>query len=445
MNFVFAARYVAVFVFLVITAAVSASPDRVVRAVQCGSFDSEADAALCESRLGTIGYGPVWRQHLDGTFKVLVGRCATLAEVTLLKNDLRENGFPDAFSTAWPLAEGEDLNPGVTTPSDPLLLPGKGKKRITVSKTTTDEMSPDMREFERALSSSDPELTILTGQILIAQLGDTDAAKGRAMVKVGRAMVGQEKKAARALPYFLKVARGEVAASEEAVLESRWLAADSWHYYYFDPLKAFAAYKEILSEHGVDPKVEARARVEMVACLLELAQMEKATFPEVRKAARDLHHNVPPGFKRAHAVADLMAGESYAIEGNPNKALEILENFADLHPGQKREIMMATNWAAFIYGEKGDWEKCRHLYEQVVSMELTESERFYWQGRLMDIQGNAPKWMAHFAKKFNDTERKEQYERMIEQYEAPQQAAHQTWSEGELDIAFPHKWYEVEK
>lgn len=295
-------------------------PPAAERSVQCGSFATQAEADVCKTRLAALGYGPVWQVEESSRIRVQVGRCERLVDAIILNDSLKKNGFPDAFTRAFKNTEGREFSTIVQKPKAPLLNLDAPPQFVLA--TGLSDFS-GRQELAALLSAAgedrDDARVIAEGTVLISTLADSDPAKGRAMNEVAHSMVRLEKKALPALPYMLKVARGEVAATEADRREACWMAADSWHYYVPDRLKAYQAYCEILDKWGEEPGIRVRAKVEIAASLLEFARSGKGYYNEVRRACRQITELEPPEYRRAHAVADLMFCESLDVRGRTGK------------------------------------------------------------------------------------------------------------------------------
>lgn len=221
---------------------------------------------------------------------------------------------------------------------------------------TDRDFSGDARAatFHGALAQREAELIIPAGAALIESLPDNDPLKARVMVETAREIVRKEKESANALPYIMKVAQGEVAATRADLIESRFMLADAWHYYWFAPLKAYRSYKEILAAHGEDEGVKARCLVEMAACMLELARMPdkewRADMEDARRACKRVMAEVPAEFERAHAVADLMYCETFLYEVPPRyqESLDAFAGFEERHPGRTRGQLLAEEPDCFV-------------------------------------------------------------------------------------------------
>lgn len=196
----------------------------------------------------------------------------------------------------------------------------------------------DTGNVAAALRSNDDAAIHEAATLLRESIPDDDPAKGWVLKETGKRLVEAGGKAAPALPDFLKVAKGEVAATLEDRREAQLLAADSVHYFYFKPIRGHHAYQEIIDQWGSDPAVKARCMVEIAACLLELARSEAATFDEVRRYCVKVRREVAPEFARAHAVADLIYCESLMYAGREEAALLITSTSCGFRPTACRSI-----------------------------------------------------------------------------------------------------------
>lgn len=406
-----------------------------LRTVQCGAFKTKSEAETCGMRLENLGFGPVWMKEDTDFIRVFVGKCETLTDAYILKRSLRRNGFPDAFSKSFPDLAKEEFKTEYFTPEPPLLLPNS--KDILQDSEFNHETRQEAIVFSSLLSQKNDDIIISEGTSLINSLDDQDAMKGWIMIEVSKASVRKNKNSNTSVPYLIKISKGIVAANKEDRKEARMLAADSWHYYDFNPIKAYQAYKEILKEYENDEEVRSRALVEVAACTLELARSQKACFDEVRRACKIIMNTVPPEYKRAHAVADLMYCESFLYEGNKEKALELFLGFEERHPERPRETLMAYMMTGYIYGHQGDWNKCRTFYEKVIYTANNDpKEYFSWKGEPLNLRLRAVKWLQSFANQFNDKNTFEQYKAMRNS---------ELFTQDEIivnsDFSFPNQFY----
>lgn len=410
-----------------------------LRAVIVGSFDLPQDAGEVIQRLETEGFGPVWTTIVEGREVVIVGRCETLPDANLLRNSLRRAGYEDAFTRAFRDLSSPDLVTEATTPDPPTLLREPTAQRSIVS-TFDPATRSETASFVTLSTEGYIADAIQGGRDALENLDPNDPARGWLSLNVAHAIVKTERTAAPAMEFILPVARGEIAATDEDRLRAQLMAADAWHYYDFNVLRAYQAYNEILDAHGDDPAIRARTMVEINACLLELARSEGAYFNEVRRYAKKLMAEVPREYTRAHAVADLLYCESLMYEGLMAEAQALLEGFAFRHPARTREIAMANMALGNIGAQTKNWDLCRHHYELVVQTDFNDpAENFYWVGERWNLNEKAAKWLAFYAEQFDDRERLVQYRAYLEsrQYEA-----NQPTGDAEFDQAFPHGFYE---
>ncbi len=399
-------------------------------------LDNTTATALV-SRLETDGFAPVWTVDDPGGKVVHVGRCPTFADAELLTRSLRRKGYTRFWASevtfTAPTASQFNLA------GAPLVLCPNGE---TPCATGTVTPTASMLALEASLQSDPDDAAVLAARTLIDSLPDNDPAKAWAIVRMGRAMVRHEKTAAAVQPLFLNVAHGVVTATDQDRLEARWLAADSIHYYSSDFLSAYQAYQEILQLHGPDDTgVKARVLVEMTGCLLALARAGRAEYSDVRDLASHLQSTIPSTYKRAHAVADLIACESYLYEGRHAEALTAFNGFETRHPGRIRETCMAYHMRGFLHGRLGDWTNCLASYNALLAIVSSDPvEDFYWAGERYDMRRFATQWLRVYAVQFKDQEIVAQCDTELALMDAnplsePNPAV--------LDMAFPHGFYEV--
>ncbi len=415
-------------------------PPSALRAVQCGALSTATEADTLERRLEAAGFGPIWRSNDEDYVRIYVGRLDRYPDTHLLKNDLRDAGFRDAFEKAFPNTSGAEFSGQFRTPQPRLLFrdPTSQKPFYSPASLLPPEQDPELADLARALRTGDPG-SFTAARSKLNRLEDRDPLKGWLMVQLSRGLVLRDFSAEEAFPMLLEVARGEVAATAEDQLEARWLAADSFHYFETNSLKAYEAYNEILREHGSDEGVRARAMTEIAACLLELAQSEKSYYNEVRRAARQLMESVSPEYERAHAVADLLYCESWLYEEDLEQALSEFAGFETRHPNRLREIAMANQMRGWMLAELERWEEAVPWFERNLEIDLPPEESFYWKGERWNLKRLASKWLMHYAGRFEDRERQKRYAEYVDnaRYDdgvAPLPA--------DFDSAFPHEFYE---
>lgn len=367
-----------------------------------------------------LGYNPSIIEHAS-TFFVCLGKFTTNSEAWVHGYELKRDGIIGYTILSIPNIENEKFESISTENPTYLMLQENPKYRPTIkSKGEINWSGQNVSEFNEGKAAFDQKLIISSGVDLIAGLEDSNPAKGSLMVDVGRALVQTEKKSAPALPYLQKVAECKMAACEEDLIEARFLVADSWHYYWFAPLKGLRAYKEILKEHGEKPEVYARCQIEIAACLLELARMPerdyKASFEDVRRQCEIISSTVKPEFVRVHAVSDLIYAETfiYQFMTYPNqnnkavlysKALDLLDNLESKYPSRVREISMANHLLGYLHQELGDWETAKSFYKRNMEKPIEDpDECFYWIGERWNMAERSAQKVKEFAEKRNDLE-----------------------------------------
>jgi tetratricopeptide (TPR) repeat protein len=420
-------------------------PDaQILYSVCVGSFSDVSESTQVANNLTTLGYTPVWqRQGEDSRTQVLVGCCDYMPDAVLLCNSIREKGYSDVWKiyippTEW--SESVPSIPGLVIPDEPLLVPSSTTYPSTFQVVDL-SVQPALAAFNTALIAGDDTQVIAEGRAVLETLDKSDAARGRVELELGKAVVREGGKAAPAMDHFLAVARGEVAANADDQMRARLCAADSWHYYYFKPVKARQAYAEIIAAHGSDVSIKSRCMVETLACLLESARSEAATFDEVRRYTAQIHLDVPAEYEKTHAVADLIAGESLFYEGKYDEAITALEGVRADYPNRIRERSMASMFLGEIYFRLKKWDLCQHYYNDVIAADFSDpEENFYWAGEKWNLPKRAAQKIADYAQEFLDTDTRESYLSKIENgdYDEPAQATEQTT----IDTAFPHGFYE---
>jgi hypothetical protein len=411
-------------------------PPAAVRSAQCGAFTSLEESQECIARLIALGCSPVWTVEEDGYTKVLVGKCERLIDAIILKNSLRGNGFPDSFTRSFKNHDGIEFKTIYSIPDPTLLKLERQNLESIITKKVAERQ--DLSQFYAASILHNDADVINEGIILLGTLNNNDPARGFVLKETARSLVRRDKKALPSIPLLLKVTSGEVASEETDRLESAWMVADCWHYFVPDRIKAYRAYNEILSNYSDIPAVRVRAKVEIVACLLELAQSESAYYNEVRRAALDLLETEPKSFRRAHAVVDLMFAESYMFEGRKEDALASIDGFEERWPGRTREIAFAKELAGQALAKLGRYNEAVEQFESVLAMDFSDpDENYYWGGEQWDIKLRSAVWLRSYASDYGDTKRYEQYNEYIKT-----QKNKETAQDTSYNYCFPHSFYE---
>jgi tetratricopeptide (TPR) repeat protein len=368
-----------------------------------------------------------------------------MPDAVLLCNSIREKGYSDVWKiyippTEW--SESVPCVPGLVIPDEPLLV--RSGTRYPASFQSVDLSSrTELASLNTALTAGDDAQVIAEGRTALETLDKSDAVRGRVELEVGKAVVRDGGKAAPAMDHFLAVARGEVAANADDQMRARLCAADSWHYYYFNPVRARKAYAEILAAHGSDIKIKSRCMVETLACLLESARSEAATYDEVRRYTAQIHLDVPSEYEKTHAVADLIAGESLFYEGKYDEAVTVLEGVRADYPNRIRERSMASMFLGEIYFRSKKWDLCQHYYNDVIAADFSDpEENFYWEGEKWNLPKRAAQKIADYAQEFLDTDTRESYLSKIENGDYDEKAQAKEASTTTIDTAFPHGFYE---
>lgn len=452
--------YHALLPFVMITALAWAEvplPEKVYR-IEIGSFDKRINADLTADRLVEQGLGPVLQWNEDDLYTVYLGLFDTNSEAWFYLRYMKDFGFLET-SVASFANEGNVsiFDPVLSGDFEWLLVPETmGFSPLSVSKHELLN-DADAGSFLAALALKDRELIISSGSRLVKSLDDSRPLKATVMIEVARALVQKEKESAPALPYLLKVSCGKVAAGKEDLIEARFMVADSWHYYWFAPLKAFRAYKEILAAHGKKDQVRTRCLVEMTACLLEIARMPNAewvcSFEDVRRYAMRVKEEVPAEFVRAHAVAELMYAETYMYEHQvyPKKyplkeayghSLALLDGFEERHPGRMREISMVNHMRGFLSFHLDRWEDCQEYFYRNMTTDLSNPrECFYWKGDRWNLAELGAKLLKDYAKEREDKIVEEEMNSFLDQKLFLTNAPGPV-TEVDFDFAFPHQFYE---
>lgn len=413
-----------------------------LHSVASGKYSTMVEAEAAGDAISDAGFGPVWYRNTEEGVSLYVGRMETYTEAFVLMNRM-EDYFP-ADTVSFPEMKSSFSSSEMISPREPYVLPAdQFSAHVASIGSFTATARTDLRDFSTACAERNVSAIITSAEAALKNISDQDPAKGHLYLESERARVARDKATMPSLPNLLKVARGEVASSEEDRIEARFLVADSYHYYYPNPLRAFFVYKEILETHGDKEAVKARALVEIAACQLELARSELATYEECRRTCKQILSEVPASFRRAHAVADLIYCETFMYEGDKAQSLVEFDGFELRHPGRAREIAMADLYRGTMHGELGQWQECRdYLHSVMTNAPQEDEESFFWAGEKWDLREKAAKTLKLYAVKFADQEVIEQCNTALSS--AEQRAALQATAEPNLFAAFPHKYYERE-
>lgn len=436
----------------------AAPPPTDIHYIHCGNYDSQLAADVRESQLKAQGINSIEQVQSGHTISVCVGKFTTNSEAWAYSRLLKDFGVVDATVLSLPNIAGENFESSFDMPVPRLLIPETTKYTPQILSREQLEFTTEALSLQSAVEAGDFDLIIGSGTALIESLPDSNPLKSLALVEVSRSLVQREKESAPALPYLLKVARGEVASTEEDLIEARFMVADSWHYYWFAPLKGFRAYKEILQEHGNKEDVAARCKVEMLACLLEMARMPnaewKSSFADVRRMSEIIKETVPAEFDRVHAVARLIEAETYIYqhESDPQYfpieemypvAEQLLLEFEISYPDRVRELSMVNHLRGYIAYKLGDWQTAKSLYERNLNLRITDSnECFYWKGEQWNMSERSARRLLEFSKEIQDVEATQFYTEYLDNKDyrlgVPENLS-------AFDTAFPHSFYRMRK
>lgn len=399
---------------------------------------STHEVAAIQSRLANAGYAPIWLRQIDGgNTAVCVGKLSSKVDAYVIRHNLAAHGFNPTV-TALAGTEGADIESVKPVCPDASFLTSPNAP-YAVSVAFNPQSRSDTAEIVAAMKAGDIDSPTTKGLALLEGLPDSDPAKGWLLKESSRAYVRLHGKAKPVIANLVRVAKGEVASDASTRLEAKFLATDAWHYYYTNPIRAYSAYREIESELSPQAPGYARAQVEALACLLELARREKADFADVRKAADELRSSVPAKFARAHAAADLIYGESLLYEGKKAEALVALQRFEERHPGRTREISQANLNQGLLHAELREWPKAKEFLERNLLLDYSNpEENFYWQGKRWDMKKRSAEYLFFYAQQAGDEETFKKYKAYVADREYQKGAPDLR----RFDVAFPHVLYE---
>lgn len=409
-------------------------------AVQIGRFAKETEAETAAADARNRGHSPVW-VNLDGDYRlVLVGRYELLPDANARMRQLRSAGFPTAFCEAFdPKLAGTGLPAAY---SDPNILRPFGENPTGAAGVALQGESSDAGSIREQLDAGDASGALVRIQARLAELPESHPERGRYELLCGRAIIIEKGLAVPSAPYFLRVAKGEVAATSSDRSAAQFCYADSLHYYYPSAPKAYPAYRQIYAISPIGSPSRVRAGVELTACLLELSRSGLGTGRGVRNFARDLLKETPSEYRRARATVQLILGESYLYDKKFSEALAVLTQLTEKYPTSLRERAMAALSIALVKSELGDWPGARVALESVINAPLDRTtDQFFWKGKFGDLRAEALKALEFHAVKHGDRELAQAIPSLRTSTVRSVPPEGRRGTPNAIDLAFPHSMY----
>ncbi len=197
---------------------------------------------------------------------------------------------------------------------------------------------------------------------------------GEAALRVGYLMILAKEPDGEILKQFLRIAKGEIAASTENRVDAMLRCAALYHRGK-DLDTAEAAYKAIEDAAAGDEEVRAFALMQRAGIVLEKAWNKKATFADARALCDRVLSEHPAVNKQIRATAALMAVETLNYEKAPAAMLERLDAFTG-ELSDTPEAPLAFYWFAKANEDIGDHAAAAHLAEGIVEAQFNTQERF---------------------------------------------------------------------
>lgn len=343
-----------------------------------------------------LGVGPLWEVERDegklGRWRYLiVGRCERLIDAFIAKKQLRALGFEDAYERAFPdLVEGNFSTEvhGVTI-SYPLELPAEGPSpsayrtefanavfaEILAARGIASEGA--IREKVASLSEDDPNRGDLQAALLEQMYRNRTTLKAAIPGEAWPKSRVEEVEAG-----FLDILDGRYAISRV------WFDQTVWNYSIFmheikqDRVETYRLHQALLEKYGSDAGYQARSHVMLVATLLELSNSEISYFNEVRRMAAIALTSIPPEYRKARSVIQLMSAESYFHEGKFERAVAEFNLLLASEKLTQRERIAARYMQAKAYMRLGNSEAALNAVLESLSEVPTVSNSFSWAGEL---------------------------------------------------------------
>jgi hypothetical protein len=424
---------------LLAVADASLPPPAAMRAVQVEALPPDLEPEEREARIGQksqelsdAGFGPVWsRKDVRGDGRewdvILVGKLERLPDTILLKADLRRAGFEGAFERAFPNTEGIEFQSEVTTPRARLFPPVRGLGGEALRTLIDAEQSPSdnaqrrkrlLNELggyslhQRAGAIANRLESVASGDPIVSTLR---AEQSRTMLnslwerEVGRTNVALTLERFPQLAEIVNMATdpryAESPAFEEDLIELRFMAADIVHECEGNFLRAYQMYSEILADHGDDPGVEARCRVEIAACLLELARSEAAFFNEVTRYCRQSLELIDGEYAHARGTLALLDAEThYFQEDYPSAIAAFTEALDSKLVATPREAALAHWMRALSHLKVQAREAASNDLLELLALGYTYESAIYWRGQDQAIQRQAASLLRSIAENEEESE-----------------------------------------
>lgn len=363
----------------VCSAAVQVPPPSRLHYVQVAAVPTTDTTRLAtlQSMLGKAGWGPVTTtaSATAGLIAVRVGEFETALDAEWYKQSLREQGYPDAFKVA------------TANPTGAAARGGQGPVKTAFrAVTAADLASAGTGVFDKLRPALTP-----------AQCNHLD----RFLSEEPEANTATEADALLFASNLQLIADGQARASKQEVCRARIAIAHNWHYSWCRrwPL-SYQCYGEALSLAAPGSKEEAECLVQRAALIMQLARSQKGDDMEAcRRACATVSSRVSESDERAHAVAGLMAGESYFFENKYAEAVRDLLLVQQRWPKRWREVAMAQVFAGISYVKMDKLDDGERLLRAVYTMHPSGNDLFKWHGNPRELETDAAEWLLHISVK----------------------------------------------
>jgi hypothetical protein len=223
---------------------------------------------------------------------------------------------------------------------------------------------------------------------------------------------------ASAVNCFEKLTSGEIAATQEHMLESAQRLA-AIHHANTDKLKSYAIMQHA---EGSSPGF-AQATLQCSGLMFEFAKDGGVgDFTEVRSFIAVSLKNLPSTVYYSRATMELMYAESYHYEFDYETSIEELARFIDKWkskaPIPTREIATAMIFRGVGLHQLKRDDEAIAIMEQVLTLPLKDSDRW---GSIPNLRIHALHWLKTVAERKHSTADVERYENQIREIEGGSQ------------------------
>ena len=421
----------------------SVMPPEKVYSVQIFSVSSQEAAQASSEKAQNLGYSPVFTIKVNDRFRVKVGLFDNFLDARFFRQNLREDGFSDAYIT-WMSPEGAvsrlqfientdqllnhcSMNVSPAPPSfgimqmkgkenvPDLVASLKHKKDIVIN-------SPDLKDVLD--THNDEQLSPSSIEILeqyIDSAPDDSEIKGMAMIKLANQIHWKEKNYKTAETFFESVSNGVVNAPVECLLDAQIACSDISHYFHGDTnarLASYRKYKQALElAELVSAEKAARIWLEIIGLRMELARSSQGELWECRREVDKFLNSVEQSLSKPRAVARLMAFESLCFDGKLDEALIEGEKIVNEESQNIREVATALNFIAGIHYRKNDYDQAKFHLEKVMEMDIPDSEQWKFRYDTWNLKLRAAYSGMRYAREIENTSDEEYWQNIINEIE----------------------------